>query len=76
MPRLAGKTAFITGAGTGIGRAIALAMAREGAEVALAAGGGIRSKPWRGRLRGEREALRCIECDVTEPRVGGNCARG
>ena len=37
MPRLAGKTALITGAGTGIGRAIALAMAREGAQIALAA---------------------------------------
>ena len=31
--RLAGKTAFITAAGQGIGRASALAMAREGATV-------------------------------------------
>ncbi|NPC53906.1 SDR family NAD(P)-dependent oxidoreductase, partial [Corallococcus exiguus] len=33
MKRLAGKTAVVTAAGQGIGRATALAMAREGAQV-------------------------------------------
>lgn len=35
MARLGGKTAFVTGAASGIGRAIAFALASEGAKVAL-----------------------------------------
>jgi len=46
MPALSGLTALVTGASSGIGRAIALAMAREGADVAIT---------YRGNERGARE---------------------
>ena len=36
MPTLSGKTLFITGASRGIGRAIALRAARDGANIAIA----------------------------------------
>lgn len=35
MTRLAGKTAYVTGSGRGIGRAVALKLAREGAQVVV-----------------------------------------
>ncbi|HTU32282.1 MAG TPA: SDR family NAD(P)-dependent oxidoreductase [Candidatus Acidoferrum sp.] len=37
MPRLSGKIAFVTGGGTGIGRACAVLFAREGAQVVVSA---------------------------------------
>jgi len=62
MPRLLGKTALITGAGTGIGHAIALAMAREGAQIALAA---RRREPIEAVAAEIGAAATAIECDVT-----------
>jgi NAD(P)-dependent dehydrogenase (short-subunit alcohol dehydrogenase family) len=66
VPRLSGKAAFITGGGTGIGRAIALAFAKEGAQVVIA---GRRQPPLENVAREIQsaggEAL-ALPCDVSD----------
>jgi NAD(P)-dependent dehydrogenase (short-subunit alcohol dehydrogenase family) len=64
MPRLAGKIAFITGAGNGIGRATAILFAREGAKVAIAEID-ARAGEETAHLAGH-EAI-AIRADVTDP---------
>ena len=66
MTRLAGKSALITGGGTGIGQAMALAFAREGAQVAVA---GRRKSKLEETLRLIQDtgcSALALECDVTK----------
>ena len=66
MTRLTGKSAVITGGGTGIGQAIALAFAREGAQVAVA---GRRKEKLDETLHLLQQAgcsALALECDVTK----------
>jgi len=66
VTRLAGKSAVITGGGTGIGQAIALAFAREGAQVVVA---GRRKEKLDETLHLLQQAgcsALALECDVTK----------
>jgi len=65
VTRLAGKVALITGGGTGIGRAIALAFAREGADVALAGRRLEKLKEVAGEIETQGGVGLALECDVT-----------
>jgi NAD(P)-dependent dehydrogenase (short-subunit alcohol dehydrogenase family) len=63
MGQLDGKVAIVTGAGSGIGRAIALGFAREGASVAVSDIDGARAETVATEIG---EAAMGIACDVSE----------
>ena len=64
---LAGKTALVTGGGNGIGRATALAMAREGAFVLAADRDGATAAETVALINAQGGQARAMACDVTDP---------
>ena len=64
---LQGKTAVITGAGRGIGRAVALAFAREGCDVALAARSEDELEQTAAMVLAEGRRAIAVVCDVGDP---------
>lgn len=75
MTRLAGKVALITGGGTGIGRAIALAFAREGAKVAVAGRRKEKLDETLRELEKQGGAGLAIACDVSQAKDAERAVR-
>lgn len=66
MPDLAGKVAIITGASSGIGRAVAEAFAREGAKLVLVARGPDRLASLAATLQGQGTTVLSVPADVSD----------
>lgn len=66
MTEIAGKVAFVTGAGSGIGRALALALGREASAVVVADIGGYRAEVVAEEIRQAGGRAIAIECDVSD----------
>lgn len=67
MRRFTGKVAFVTGAASGIGRATAIAFAREGAQVAITDRAEAPLEELRAEIEADGGAVLAIRCDVSVP---------
>jgi NAD(P)-dependent dehydrogenase (short-subunit alcohol dehydrogenase family) len=65
--RFIGKVAFVTGAASAIGRAAAIAFAREGAKVAISDRSEDALAELRGVIEGAGGVVLAIPCDVSQP---------
>src|SRR5436190_19913453 len=66
MAELAGRIALVTGGGRGIGRAVALALAAEGADVAVAARSADELEETVSNIHASGRRGEAILCDVTQ----------
>jgi NAD(P)-dependent dehydrogenase (short-subunit alcohol dehydrogenase family) len=67
MARLENRSAIVTGAGQGIGRAIALGMAREGARVVVADINPATAKAVQDEIRARGGAALALQADISQP---------
>lgn len=68
--RFEGKVAVVTGSGRGIGRAIAAALASEGASVVLNGRDTGRLEDAENEIRKITSKVKCVSCDLSEPAGG------
>jgi NAD(P)-dependent dehydrogenase (short-subunit alcohol dehydrogenase family) len=64
--KLTGKVAVVTGAGRGLGRAIALSLAEAGADIVATARTKSQVEETAGMVRGHGRVAEWVECDVTD----------